>query len=71
MSKQCVLLLVLLCLCAGSTGDPGGFKCEEVVRAPTCVCRTPQGIIDLTKIASFNGTPRYNNMVHIHVMELK
>ncbi len=34
-------------------------KCQPVDDAPSCVCRTPNGVIDLTKIASYKGTPRY------------
>ena len=54
----CVLFMVLLCLCPLSSGQPNGTKCEGVEGAPTCVCKTPHGVIDLTKIASFDGTPR-------------
>ena len=56
------LSLFLLCWCAvvsPSAGDPTGTKCEAVEGAPSCVCRSPRGVIDLTKIASFDGTPRY------------
>ena len=66
MSKCGALVLVLL-LCslyAGvspAVGDPDGTRCEPVEGAPSCVCKTPTGgVIDLTKIANFDGTPRYS-----------
>ena len=34
-------------------------QCSPVSGKPGCVCQHPDGIIDLTKIASNDGTPRY------------
>ena len=33
-------------------------QCQPVSGQPGCVCHHPDGIIDLTKIANTNGTPR-------------
>lgn len=41
-------------------------KCEAVEGAPSCVCKTPDGVIDLTKIASYDGTPRYVDWLSLH-----
>jgi hypothetical protein len=57
LTSVCALLLSLVGVC-DSVGDPGGIKCEGVEGAPSCVCKTSNGTIDLTKIVSFNGTPR-------------
>lgn len=35
------------------------YKCEAVGGAPSCVCRMPDGVIDLTKLAFYNSTARY------------
>lgn len=34
-------------------------RCKAINGAPKCVCKHPDGIIDLTKIANFDGMPRY------------
>ena len=49
-----VPLLNLVYLSAGQTGT----RCTPVPDRPSCVCNSPDGIIDLTKIASSDGTPR-------------
>lgn len=43
-----------------SAGNPTGTKCEAVEGAPSCVCKSPKGVVNLTKVANFDGTPRYN-----------
>ena len=60
MSKSIFLLLVLS-FCSEvhlSYSGPTGTRCEPVEGAPNCTCKTSQGVIDLTKIASFNGSAR-------------
>ena len=41
---------------------PTGTKCPPVKgrEVETCVCQSDKGIIDLTSIASTDGSPRYN-----------
>lgn len=54
--------LVLLCWYANvcpSVGNPVGTRCTMKGGTPTCVCKTPNGTIDLTKIANFDGSRRY------------
>ena len=33
-------------------------KCDAVPGAPDCTCKNSNGVIDLTKVANFNGIPR-------------
>ena len=40
------------------TDEPVYVKCKPVPGAKSCVCEHPDGIIDLTKIANSDGTPR-------------
>jgi hypothetical protein len=51
----CQESLVLLCAAV-----PTGTRCPPVKgrEAETCVCQTDMGVIDLTPIASTDGTPR-------------
>lgn len=55
-----VILLYLYAKVYLSTpaGAPSGTRCQQVRGAPSCVCTSPSGLIDLTKVASYNGTPR-------------
>ena len=61
MSKLAAYIVLLCCGAQMnlSMGDPLSARCEAVEGAPTCVCKMPSGVIDLTKIASYEGTPRY------------
>ena len=55
--------LVLLCVsgevCPSSALlNPTDTKCDAVPGAPDCTCKNSNGVIDLTKVANFNGIPR-------------
>lgn len=60
-----ILLILLLCqeslmlLCAAV---PTGTRCPPVKgrERETCVCQTDKGVIDLTPVATTDGTPRWN-----------
>ena len=73
--------LIVLFLCQESlvlfcTAVPTGARCPPVKgrEAETCVCQTDTGIIDLTPIASTDGTPRlwdeakYHTQAHLIII---
>ena len=58
-TKMAVLTSLLFLSCvAWLVRAQAGTQCTPIVGQPGCVCRHPDGIIDLTKIANTNGTPR-------------
>ena len=61
-----VSLILLLCqdqsLVLFCAAVPTGTRCSPVKgrEAETCVCQTDKGVIDLTPIATTDGTPRWS-----------
>ena len=45
---------------ASASATPTGTRCPTAPKryTETCVCDAPSGIIDLTTIANYDGTPR-------------
>lgn len=62
MPKFFIALVCLHCCCFLDlvAAVPTGTKCSAEVGSPTCVCETPDGVVDLTGLASTDGSPRYN-----------
>lgn len=56
--KLLILSLTLLLLGLTCKSGPTGKVCEPVTGKPSCVCKHPDGIIDLTPLALSNGSAR-------------